>query len=351
MDKRIIQAVAGSGKTTWIIESLNLEQRFLVVTYTENNLKIINERIMMKFGYLPTNIHTFTFFSFLYNYCLLPQENVISRFNYWKKSKGIDFKTSSRDLRYVQDSKISHYINKNNQYYSFRMSKLILKKESIFDFIKDRIEAYCDVFFVDEVQDLSANDFNLLLRFYNINVNILLLGDFYQHTFDTSNDGPTNANLYKDYSKYKNKFNDAFVFDERTLSKSYRCSQSVCQYVEQKLGIKIESHRTDSTDINEVIDCSKIEKIINDPSIKKLFYQTHYKYDIKNSDNWGNSKGSTFPNICVLLNPNTYKLFVKNDLKGLNPQTLRKLYVAITRTNGNLYFIEEKKISRFKIKH
>jgi len=351
MDKRIVQAVAGSGKTTWIIESLNLEQRFLVVTYTENNLKIINERIIMKFGYLPTNIHTFTFFSFLYNYCLLPQENVISRFNYWKKSKGIDFKTSSRDLSYVQDSKISHYINKNNQYYSFRMSKLILKKESIFNFIKDRIEAHCDVFFVDEVQDLSANDFNLLLRFYNINVNILLLGDFYQHTFDTSNDGPTNANLYKDYSKYINKFNDAFVFDEKTLSKSYRCSQSVCQYVEQKLGIKIESHRTDSTDINEVTDCSKIEKIINDPSIEKLFYQTHYKYDIKNSDNWGNSKGSTFPNVCVLLNPNTYKLFVKNDLKGLNPQTLRKLYVAITRTNGNLYFIEEKKISRFKIKH
>ena len=117
------------------------------------------------------------------------------------------------------------------------------------------------------------------------------------------------------------------------------------------MGIKIESHRTDLTDINEVTDYSTIENIINNSSIVKLFYQAHYKYDIKNSDNWGNSKGSTFPHVCVILNPSTYKLFSKNDLKSLNPQTLRKLYVAITRSNGNLYFIEEKKVSGFKIKH
>ena len=37
MDRRIILAVAGSGKTTFLINSLNLDRRFLIVTYTENN--------------------------------------------------------------------------------------------------------------------------------------------------------------------------------------------------------------------------------------------------------------------------------------------------------------------------
>lgn len=56
MDRRLMLAVAGSGKTTYLINKLNLERRFLIVTYTDNNLANIRQRIINTFGYVPQNI-------------------------------------------------------------------------------------------------------------------------------------------------------------------------------------------------------------------------------------------------------------------------------------------------------
>ena len=37
-------------------------------------------------------------------------------------------------------------------------------------------------------------------------MNTIYVGDFYQHTFDTSRDGNVNANLHRDLNKYINSF-------------------------------------------------------------------------------------------------------------------------------------------------
>lgn len=55
--------------------------------------------------------------------------------------------------------------------------------------ISERIEKYFDFFCVDEVQDFAANDFNLLCQLSKMDVEVLFVGDFFQHTFDTSRDG------------------------------------------------------------------------------------------------------------------------------------------------------------------
>lgn len=70
----------------------------------------------------------------------------------------------------------------------------------------------------------------------------------------------------------------------------------------------------------------------------KLFHQNSKKYSIK-SDNWGNVKGLGFQDVCVILNPRTYKKF-PDKLYELAPTTLSKFYVACTRTKGRLSFIE-----------
>lgn len=44
MDKRIIFAVAGAGKTTTIINKLSLEEDSLIITYTENNFKNLKKK-------------------------------------------------------------------------------------------------------------------------------------------------------------------------------------------------------------------------------------------------------------------------------------------------------------------
>ena len=64
VDKKLILAVAGSGKTTNLIDELNLTERFYLVTYTITNESLLRLRIIKKFGYLPNNIKVFTYFNF-----------------------------------------------------------------------------------------------------------------------------------------------------------------------------------------------------------------------------------------------------------------------------------------------
>ena len=65
MDKCLMLAVAGSGKTTFLINLLNTDDRFLLVTYTRNNHEHLRRSVIKKFGYIPEKIKVLTFFQFL----------------------------------------------------------------------------------------------------------------------------------------------------------------------------------------------------------------------------------------------------------------------------------------------
>ncbi|MDH4263447.1 MAG: UvrD-helicase domain-containing protein, partial [Spirochaetia bacterium] len=72
MDKRVVFAVAGSGKTTNIINRINKDSRCLIITYTDNNAKQLKFRIIAKFGEIPKGVRVYTYFTFLYSFCFRP---------------------------------------------------------------------------------------------------------------------------------------------------------------------------------------------------------------------------------------------------------------------------------------
>ena len=60
---------------------------------------------------------------------------------------------------------------------------------------------------------------------------MLFVGDFYQHTFDTSLDGATNSTLFNSKAKYESRFTaKGFICDNTSLVNSWRCSKNVCQF-------------------------------------------------------------------------------------------------------------------------
>ena len=65
MDKRVIFAVAGSGKTTFIINSLSLESNSLIVTFTNNNLHSLKTRIIREYFYVIRQVTKFIYYSCL----------------------------------------------------------------------------------------------------------------------------------------------------------------------------------------------------------------------------------------------------------------------------------------------
>lgn len=341
MDKRVIFAVAGSGKTKAIVDELSLEKKSLIFTYTNNNLRTLRRRILSKFGFFPNNIVLCSYFTFLYSFCFKPF--LALKF----KSRGINYESNPN--MYVKQTDIRRYFfDGYGRIYANRIAKL-LSVENILPNINSRLEKYFDALFIDEIQDLAGHDFNLLSSISRANLEIMAVGDFFQHTYDTSRDGKTNASLHDDYGKYKKVFSDmAFSVDTGSLKASYRCSPSVCEFVSNSIGVEMSSASDESANIYFIDKQEQADEIFFNRRIVKLFYREHYKYNCY-SRNWGECKGEDdHTDVCVVLNKTALDGYRKNKLSDLAIQTKNKLYVACTRAKGDLYFVSEDFFRKYK---
>lgn len=335
----MIFAVAGSGKTTYIVNSLSANKRSLILTYTNTNYENLSKKISEKFnGAWPENIVLMTYFQFLFRFCYKPF--LSDRIG----AKGICYDKNPN--MYISKEKPSYYMSADRYLYSNRLS-FLLERANIIDEIKYRVEKYFDEFIIDEVQDIAGRDFNFLELLMDANVRMLFVGDFFQHTFDTSRDGNVNKTLFDNFDKYKKRFaNKGFVVDETTLIKSRRCGKKICDFISKNLGIKISSgvKGSDSSNVYFLSDPRKIGRIISNQKIVKLHYEKSYKFGYGHK-NWGASKGEdNYDDVCVELNITTARSYKTGALSNLSPATRNKLYVAITRAHGNVYLIEEQKL-------
>lgn len=342
MDKTIILAVAGSGKTSFIIDSLNLEKRFLLITYTINNTRNLKESIIKKFGYFPENIDLYSYYPFLFSFCVKPF------LGYRVRPSGIFWDIPPQFTNRLKRTDKKYYITKDRRLYHNRLAKLLEIYEVLPD-INQRLEKYYDCLYIDEVQDFAGHDFNLLKSIANANIELKLVGDFFQHTFDTSRDGNTNSTLHADYDKYQARFGKMGIsIDTEYLDKSYRCSPATCEFITNNLGVNIYSHKDTETIVKFIDSEEEADSIYENDSIVKLFYRESYKYKCY-SRNWGDCKGENcYEDVCVVINPTTLKHFKNDTLHELKPVSKNKLYVACSRAKGNLYFVPEKLIKKNK---
>lgn len=338
MDKRVIFAVAGSGKTTHIVNSLAKDKRSLIVTYTNNNYANLTQKILDKFDDVwPENVTLMTFFQFLYRFCYKPFLADIF------PVRGIWFESNPN--QWLKQSDSGYYLSETGYLYSNRLS-LFLEKKGVISDIRNRLEKYFDEFIIDEVQDIAGWDFDFLEQLIAADVDMLFVGDFFQHTYDTSRDGNKNKNLFNNRDEYTKRFVDkGIVPDVTTLTQSWRCSKTICEYISNNLGIEISSNRTDDTVIDFISDLEEIGHILEDESIVKLHYRESSKHGLGHK-NWGETKGEDcYNDVCVMLNKTTMQKYQKGKLSELAPATRNKLYVAITRAHGNVFLISEEALS------
>lgn len=343
MDKNIILAVAGSGKTTLIVDELNLNKRFLIITYTINNNNNLKESIIKKFGYFPENIDLQTYYNFLYSFCFRPF------LAYKIRPTGIYFENPPDWTNRLPRNSLKYYLSSDGRLYHNRIAKM-LNVYNVDNDVVLRLEKYYDCLMIDEVQDFAGHDFNLLKTIATANIEMKFVGDFYQHTFDTSRDGNTNINLHTNYDNFKKEFVQMGVdINDKYLNKSYRCSPSVCDFIKGSLGIEISSHKTEDSVVYFIEKIKIIDEIYNNYNIVKLFYKESYKYNCY-AANWGDSKGQNcYNDVCVVLNKTTTDYYKKDKLFKLNPVSKNKFYVACSRARENLYLIPEELIKQYKI--
>lgn len=134
-----------------------------------------------------------------------------------------------------------------------------------------------------------------------------------------------------------------FEVDFTTLNQSRRCPAEVCDYVSEKLHIQIKSSGDNKGKVIWIDDDPA--PVLADNQIVKLVFQEANKYSFP-ALNWSYSKGDTVDSACVILTDSLDKLDNnKFDPSKIKPSTINKLYVAMTRSRGNLYLL---KASTFK---
>lgn len=134
------------------------------------------------------------------------------------------------------------------------------------------------------------------------------------------------------------------------MQNSRRCSENICNFVSNKLKIRIASQKINNGSVIWVTE-NQIDEILQNSTIVKLVYKDSSKY-LFTALNWSYSKGDTFDAACVILTDK----FDNLDSDSFNPSkieqsTINKLYVALTRSKGNLFLIKKLVFDKVKIKY
>jgi DNA helicase II / ATP-dependent DNA helicase PcrA len=343
MGKEVVFAVAGSGKTTRIVEELSAGRRCLVLTYTEENADTLRRKIIGRYGRIPPGVKVMTYFTFLHSFCFRPLIGLKL------SNRGLGFSNLPAVDRFRQTDD-RYYLDASRRLYHGRLAKLIQVRDLMGE-VLERVDEFFDIVCIDEVQDFGGNDFNFILKLAGAKADLLLVGDFRQHTYDTSRDHGVNKTLHAKFEAYAQRFRDAgIVVDTESLSLSRRCSPAVCEFISERLGIAIRSSTDRVAAVVEVQSQSEADVLWRRNDIVKLFYSEHAAYGCA-SQNWGASKGDDHHDeVCVVLNPTTLKAYKEGKLHALSPLTLNRLYVALLRSRGNVYLVSQTYMKRYKFK-
>ena len=327
-----------------LVNELDLRTRVLLITYTDNNCTEIRRRVIAKFGHLPENITVNTYFTFLNSFCYRPLLLAELR------TTGISFDRPSDYSNVQKVTSRARYVTAGGRIYHARMAKALDAQGCVTD-LQRRIERYYDKICVDEVQDFGGHDFNLLKQIVKANVEVLLVGDFYQHTYSTSADGNVNRGLHDSYERFKDGLRHAgLTVDTTSLVKSHRCSTNVCSFIRDHIGVDIHPAIERASNVCIIEDRATAEQMHARADTVKLFLKEHYLYSC-HSQTWGSSKGQDhYQDVCVVLNATSWKQYGDRDLAGLAALSRNKLYVACSRARGDLYLMPESLLKALKSK-
>lgn len=368
MAKRVILAVAGAGKTYHICHEIDPTKRNLILAYTNENIHNLQKELNDAHGCVPALTTVSTFDSFVYHNLVLPYEPSIAEFFGVPDftSKGIctitppprQIKTKSGRIisnpKYAKKETLNHYVTSGAQYYCATLSELVLQikknRKSLVERIGARLSMFYDVVLIDEFQDFREYDFELLMGIAKQLNEVVLVGDYHQHSVSANNNSGKPFKKRKidiGYDEFVEELSKAgFVVDSTTLKKSRRCSVEVCKYVSTKLGINITSSGINNGTV--IWTDTNAEEILDNPNILKLVYQESSIYTF-NAMNWGYSKGDTVNAACVILTEKFDNLDNEDfSIEKIPISTLNKLYVAMTRSCGDLYLIKSSTFKKIK---
>lgn len=342
-DKVAIIAGAGTGKSTLLRrQALAAVQnnRVLYLTFTESNAYEFEESVRRDVGVIPSNMTIMTWYSFLLAHGVrpFPLQTIPERIDSCVLLGG-----RVRQRRGVHKGDHDYYCPRRGEAYAARLSELMLACDNQWGGeVFRRIGRAFPIIFIDEAQDFSGADYDVIDRLIQIADGAVIVGDPRQATYRTGRE-PLHSGFSNIFEFIET--NGLCEIDRDSLSVSYRCPEEVINLANllyQGLYPEVISAQP-RTDIKRVFFLRKSE-VIDYAAAKKCVALTLRK-DTKVPDslsriNMGESKGLSIPNV-IIYPTGDMKKWLKGNKVDWAPETLAKFYVAITRASESVAFVME----------
>ncbi|MDR2426141.1 MAG: UvrD-helicase domain-containing protein [Endomicrobium sp.] len=345
-NNRFIFAAAGTGKTTQIVsQALSIpEKEILMTTYTIENTNNIIDEIIRKNGYIPPNITILSWFSFLLTDLIRPYQTFL-----YDKERISEMVFSNKISNlYTNKTDVDKYYFRRNSsaIYSDKMSAFAYECNKIGDNASvKRLAKRYHYIFIDETQDLSGWDLEVMEDILNSDINVVMVGDSRQTTYKTHQ---TRKNLaYVDiytWFEYLVKRNLGKLV---VMDKSYRCKQEICDLADS---LYPNLPKTTSLNSDTVEHCGLFYIATSDLA---TYYQKYKKplilvYDRTSHSkagglptiNFGKAKGLTTHRSIIIPNGPIAK-FLKTGEHSHIAKSIDKFYVAITRAKYSVAFVTD----------
>ncbi len=329
---KVIVACAGSGKTTYIVKKAIecKDKKILITTFTDSNVEEIKNKIININGSIPSNISVLPWFTFQLDHLIKPYQLPLID----ERIKGITL-VNGKSGKFISKNKKEYYL-KDGVIFSDKISNLAYRTISKNKQTLVRLKLLFDYIFIDEFQDFSGFDLDIIKEFSYESFPMIIVCDPRQHTFSTHYDCKNKKYNCEPLKFVQEKCNEAFQIDDKTLNGSYRCPNNTIMYASKIFPEYSESHSLKKYQNGDGIIFIPKSKI--DVFLMENFdcLQLRYNKNEKVREDYpvltfGKSKGLTVENVLIYPTINMLQAIRESNFKILEAKTKSNLYVALTR--------------------
>jgi len=228
---------------------------------------------------------------------------------------------------------------------SHKISRFILDCErETKGLVTKRLGEIYDAIYIDEFQDLSGYDIDLLELFLRSSIQMTIVGDPRQCTY-TTNNAPVNTQFLGVNIQAKiDEWRDQELCQTEFNTDNFRCVQGICDFANRLYPEmpQMQSQNTNTTGHDGIFNVSQenIHQYIRDYS--PVILRNNIKVDTKAykapAMNFGAAKGLEFDRI-VIIPTGPIKKFLQKGVILESSESRAKFYVAITRAKQSVAFL------------
>jgi DNA helicase-2/ATP-dependent DNA helicase PcrA len=339
---KLIIASAGSGKTTLLVDEAlsHTDSKIAVLTYTNNNIHEIEKKFYKRHGGIPKDVDVMTWFSFLLRECTRPyQRSVYPE----RRVRGIHFsdKHSAPFARYSDTAR--YYFRNGDEIYSDKISRFVIDCElNSNGLVTKRLAEIYDQVFIDEFQDLSGYDLNLVEVLLRSGIRMVIVGDPRQYVYATNHSAKNSRYRGAGVLDLVGKWEADGLCQVENHAISYRCNQEICDFGDMLWPDmqKTVSHNNTATGHDGVFLVSEdnLHEYVKRLSPTLLRYNRRANTSGYPAINFGDAKGLEFDRVLIIPHGPIRDYLKSGDVNHVKG-SLSKFYVAVTRAKQSVGFV------------